>query len=779
MTSRYGPITREAVAEILRGLETIHAEAQQASPNWRNCRTSVLHRDLLNVLEALDSGASYPEPLLRCFASPDSVLASLFFGPMTEAVQVYAPDATAHASDGSRSLRVVLTARGASPESLASATATPRESTVTIATDCTEYHFVYATADKPRPERFLDVNIAELAADVAFVGSIWSSVFPAHRAILTRTVAVSVPRGERGVLFDRRGSLRGWVAALRPGMSPDERREIRALERLRATFGRGDGLELLSLDDLMRRFEGPDSQVETIAERRTGDLVVRSYRAPRSRVVTFDPSAPAPEPKRGDYVLSYQPSGSKKEYFREFVMCVKDWRPEEGELYRAALDILHVLAIRRSGLFRFGFAERVYTVLLPPGLLKMSDYGDQGIVLVPCIILYQAPRKSSFRRTFTISYLAIPVDLEPDGEDETSRPVISCIRGPGITGIEDLRALRRDLKAEVVPGRGSPTSTVHGPLAELLRLGNEALALPTLLQQIGEFISARVIARRTAGVSSVAAAMTLTGTVESTLSTLLLQVDWHVPSGATQPWENWLIEGRDRSFTDNVYKLMFYEDFVDPRSGYTSRRGIDFERILVGNSLRTDMNGMTFFDPTDELKLILYPLHREHYPNYSIVRWMAFSLYSESALCSLQGMIQRFYIDLHRQDDLRRVVETLSEMTESFAELYDLDIRRYLYRQEYERLRELLKVDRDYTFLLEKFGSVKEDASLREQRLFNKLLVAFTVATTSVAIVGTVAQILQWTAERFLTVALPTAVGLTVAGYVAFDRIRRFLSAGR
>jgi len=124
-------------------------------------------------------------------------------------------------------------------------------------------------------------------------------------------------------------------------------------------------------------------------------------------------------------------------------------------------------------------------------------------------------------------------------------------------------------------------------------------------------------------------------------------------------------------------------------------------------------------------------------------------------------------------------VETLGEMTESFAELYDLDIRRHLYRQEYERLRELLNVDRDYTFLLEKFGSVKEDASLREQRLFNKLLVAFTVATTSVAIIGTIAQILQWTPEYFLAVTIPTAVALTIAGYVTFDRIRRLLSRGR
>ncbi|WP_224372340.1 hypothetical protein [Hyalangium versicolor] len=746
------------------------------------------------------------DALVERIGSRDGVLATVFFGPVAQSARVAAADGAVHATDGVRQLRVVLASYPAgakamvppvtptAPNSRSSRRNTdrakakgspvaPTEATtsVTVATDCTRYHFSYLAPRKVAPEAFLDLDIDELAAEVALVGSVWSSVFPSHRSILTRTVAMSVPREERGILFDqRKGRLRGLWTALRPGLCPEARREIRALDRLRSVFGRGDGLQLLSIEDLRQRLALGGGSDTKLSERQTGDLVVRTYQPPYSKVVQFHPAAPLQGASRGDYVLSYQPRGSQTEFYREFVVSIDDWKPEEIELYRAAMDILHVLAIRRSGLFRLGFAERVYTVLMPPALLTDGSR-NHGIFFAPCVILYQVPQNSTFRRTFTISYIAIPVELDADNSGEKPVSPLSRIRGPRAATIDELRALRRDLRAHVVPDHRSGESPLRvlGPLAELLGTDGRRLTLPQMLQEVGEFIARRIIANGDSSDASTAAAMMLTATVESTLSAMLLQVEWSPPTGAAQPWEDWLITGKDRAFADNVYKLMFYEDFMSPRSGYTSRRGIDLARMLVGNTLRTDMNGMSFFDPTDELKLILYPLDREQYPNYSIVRWMAFSLYSESALCSLHGMIQLFYVDLHRQSDLRRVVETLGEMTESFAELYDLDIRRHLYRQEYEKLRELAKIDRDYAFLVEKFGSVKEDASLREQRLFNKLLVAFTVATTSISIIGTIAQVSQWTWGRILAVTIPVAVALTVVGYVTFDWVRRLLPRGR
>ena len=545
----------------------LHSEAQQATPDWDGCRERIAHPDMLGVLQKVTDGASFRGAFLECMGSPTGVLAAIFFGPMAAAVETDAPAATVHATDGLRRLYVTFAGPGTDIKTILppvkSAEGTLPTRTVAVATDWNRYHFTHLFDVKHTVEPFVDVDIDELAADVALVGSVWSSVFPAHRAIVTRTVAVSVPRQERGILFDRRkGALRGLRTSLRSGIGREARREIRALDRLESTFCRRDGLQLSSLEDLRERFEASDDPVETLSERRTGDLVVRTYRPPRSRVVRFHPTSPANEPNRGDYVISYQPGGSRAEFHREFVICKEDWEPGEDELYRATFNILHVLAIRRSGLFRLGFAERVYTVLLPPALLEMDGRGDQGIFLVPCVILYQVPGKSSFRSTFTVSYVAIPVELDPveAGEDPLSVP--SRVRGPRFTAIDELRALRRDLTAQVVPDNGSaqlPLVTTHGPLAELLGVEGDFLALPTLLQQIGEFVSGRVIARERQTAASIAAAMTFTATVESTLSTLLLQVDWRPPPGAAQPWEDWLLTGKHRPFTDNVYKLMCWQ----------------------------------------------------------------------------------------------------------------------------------------------------------------------------------------------------------------------------
>lgn len=841
---------------VLREIQLLVMAARDPSSKWTDYHTRVHCPDSVFILQRLASGESLTRAFVDCLGNPESELRTIFFGPVAADI-ICIDSGKAHATDGLHTLIVCLIhgADTGAAEAFSSQPA-PSDQIVVLKTDFTRFQFDYSTGDHATSETFSTLDVDEMTADVRLVGSVWESVFPTHRAIITRTLAISLSKLERGPLFEESSSRLGQSRLMQgDGARSEQHREKRALANLIAALclGASEGhnsgrpVRLLSLYDMNQRLmESGDEQIVG-TQRVVGDLVFRSYGVPFSKLVRFDPSAVAQMPSRGDYVLSYLPCNDGPEFHREFAMSLEEWQSQEQEVYRALCDILHALAIRRSGLFRIGFAHRVYTILLSPALCESQLHADRGLLLVPCLILYRVPGKSIFRSTFTISYIAVPVGLEPSVNGKDGAPSLARIIGPRIASIDELRALRIDLRSQVAPSQSGARGTefrVQGPLAELLSVVGDTMSIPSLLQRTNEWLLNKLLrsspqyhthaaprkvvsllelrdclrdfvkqslpnarARTTNAVSRVkvpplavilrsvaagiwgqwskgrspsssarASAIHLAATVESTLSTLLLQVNWKPPHQAAQPWENWLITGEDRAFSDNVYKLMFYEDYLQPRSGYTSRRGIDLRRMLVGNSLRTDMNGMTFFDPTDELKLILYPLHREKYPNYSIVRWMAFSLYSESALCSLQGMIQRFYVDLHGIDDLRRVVETLSEMTESFAELYDLDIRRYLYRREYARLRRLLNVDRDYAFLVDKLGSVKEDASLREQRLFNKLLFAFTIATTSVAIIGTVAQVRQWTTMRIVLISVPTALVLTIAGYAAFDRVRRLFA---
>jgi hypothetical protein len=118
-------------------------------------------------------------------------------------------------------------------------------------------------------------------------------------------------------------------------------------------------------------------------------------------------------------------------------------------------------------------------------------------------------------------------------------------------------------------------------------------------------------------------------------------------------------------------------------------------------------------------------------------------------------------------------------MIESFAELYDLDIRLYFYRAEYEKLRHLLRLDHDYELLLAKFDSVKDSASLNEQRLINKLVVGFTVATVTIGVVAALASADAWSGVRLIVVSAILSFGLTTLAYLLFDPLRETFSFRR
>lgn len=725
------------------------------------------------------------QQILAELNSKGTALQRMIFGSEERATGADPSANCAWASERSRQLILVAAPVGERSQAAAAVRAhySGAERAVVVETDFKQFRFTLVGSDRRLEEPFLELNAREAAADVAMVGSLWALVFPAHRAMLTRTIAFSVPRTPRCLLFDEPTRPAGrWTRLGKGRWNRTSMLEWEALARLKQALEGATGWQdesnrparLFSLEELRVQLGTVGKTADVLSRQQKGADVFTHYAPPYSPLIRFGEEEAGQAPTRGDFVISYRGVRPYEEFHRGFLLSLGEWLPGEAELYRAALDVLHVLAIRRSGLFRLGFAQRVFTVLLPPAMLDVEGREGEELFVIPCLVFYQVPGKSTFRRTFTLSYVVVPVKKAAEGE---------LPRLPRRMAIEDLRALCADLKSPLSQGPApARTPRVHagGPLAEMVGLDRGAVTVPRLVSTVAEFVVAKMLCpTRPAKCRGVASAMAFASGFESRLASMLLQVEWRSPTGSAQPWEEWLTSGVDRCFKDNVYKLMFYDDFLAPRSGYTSRRGVDLKTMLIGNALRTDMNGMTFLDPTEELKVILFPKERERYPNYSIVRWMGFSLYAESALSALQGMIQRFYVDLNQQGSLERVVRTLGEMLESFAELYDLDIRLYLYRQEYEKLRELLKVDRDFAFLSSKLASVKEDASLREQRLFNKLLVAFTVATTSIAVAGTVAQLESWPGRYFVGFAVPIGIGLTLAGYALFDRMRSVVSRDR
>jgi hypothetical protein len=769
-------------------------------PARRSEHSSKMHSEETKViLHSMYDGKTFVESLFDAMQVADSFLARIFFGAIVPHARTGAGGPSLAAQSGFHKLVVGFSLKADDfvnwQEDAPSVGGL--DVVVVLQTDFKRFLFRRISATRSLEKPFLELSQEEVVNEVAFVGSLWSAIFPQHRAIITRTMSFAVPKGRGSALFES-ATLRQQAWKLKFATSKEQafREEEAALARLKEVFGGSDskdtlstiGSHLMTLEDVRKRLAEKTTNVPIVlSESSEGKYILRRYSPSRPSTLDFGEPGSWRGPSRRDYVITYCHGSSPVEFHRDFFLSPTEWVAEELNLYQAVFDVQHTLAIRRSGLFKLGFGQRVYTVLLPPAVINKTASPTEGYFLIPCIILYRVPRYGTFRRTLTLTFISIPITLDSPAKLGSGSQAgrMGQVRE---ARMNEIRALRSDLRAPIahdgIPPTGPPVE-IGGPLAKLVGVPAGTSSIPELVHRVSSYVASCVVDERKQtltggptrnGESSEAETITFAASLESRIACTLLQVQWSAPLGETHAWEKWLRDGSDNCLRDNIFKLLFYEDFLSPDSGYASRRAVDLRAMLVGNTLGADMSGMTFFDPTDELKLIVYPRQREHYPDYSIIRWMAFSIYADSALSSLQGMIQRFYNDLDHQGDLGGVVETLDDMIQSFVELYDLDISLYFYRREYEKLRELLRVDRNYELLLSKFASVKDDASLREQRLFNKLLLGFTVSTVTVGILGILATMKNWPAKLLLATTIPAAIGLTLIAYLIFDPVRRFLN---
>jgi multisubunit Na+/H+ antiporter MnhB subunit len=63
---------------------------------------------------------------------------------------------------------------------------------------------------------------------------------------------------------------------------------------------------------------------------------------------------------------------------------------------------------------------------------------------------------------------------------------------------------------------------------------------------------------------------------------------------------------------------------------------------------------------------------------------------------------------------------------------------------------------------------------LREQRLINKLIVAFTIATVVITVISTIAQMNQIKMKSYIVASVISVGVLTPLGYMLFDPVKQF-----
>jgi hypothetical protein len=729
----------------------------------RTVATLAILEDLASIWQAMhgDNALSYAslrspigETTARLCASGLSLTEALSvicgttefaFGRMVFGQQVPEYDAraeTINATGSAGILRLSVTP----PLTAARRPVASRDTTVTLATDFRTFVIEREGAGQQQ----VPIGVftpQELCQQIDLSGSVWDFIYPEHFAIVSRTVSYTIPHDTAGALFG---------GARKPG-EPRLQVEQKARDRL-ACF-EGPGMRLVSLEGLCVN-EGPGSTHPKLTETyHEGHYTLRRYHPGRSAI--FDYGEPAGDLTRPDFVTTYNAGG--KEFHRDFVIMSDQGSKRDEELQQPTFDILHMLAIRRAKLFRTGLAERVYNILLPPIVLSDQTIRSDGYVLFACLNLYRT-EGGAFRRTVSLTFLVCPVARSGEEGYWGAR------RAP----LKELYELRDDLFTYHFRNDGRRRYATGGPLLPYIGLDDSA-TIPELIYAVGGTIVDRVVAggdiSGSAQQNEVADAL-FTANQESRIATLAIQVEWSSPQGFAQPWEAWLAGREDATFCTALYRTLFYADFLDPASGDASRHAVDLRQFNVGNTLGADMAGMSLYNPQTATKLVLYPRSSERYPNHSIVRWVAWHVYIDSALTALRALLYKFYPIVEARGDLHSIIGALDEMVQEFIDFYDLDIRDFFYRCEYEKLRGLMRLDVDYAQLLGKFSSSKEDESLREQRLVNKLLISLTLATVTATIVSTVSASDRWTTVSYVAAAVASSAIVVLLGYALFDPVR-------
>lgn len=699
------------------------------------------------------NGQTIEEAFFLVCADPSTQVGRILFGSITPSYDERAMELTAR--DCGHSLNVVLcaTMETTKPPPVRAA------ATIVLYTDFKSFTLRRVGDPGQVTKPFAVFNAREMCDDIAFTGSVWASVYPTHFAIVTRTISHTFAQGIAGALFSNKA---GVVSA--DDVLVEEQSAYSRLACLDSVC-----TQILSLDALRVEMESCYKPPRLLSQKKEGSYTLRRYSPQRCSL--FDFGEPAIGFDRADFVTTY--NVGPKEFHRDFFMSPRTWAPHERELQLAAFDILHMLAIRRTSLFRLGFASRAYNVLLPPVVLRNKGESPNSYVVFPCLHLYRIGKRGGFRRTISVTFIACPVLVlqDPDRQTEiNSRPA----------PLEELYQLKDDLLSQNVdPGESDSKRRymTSGPLQSYLRLPFEC-TIPELLRHISKSVLHEILARgnyndRT--IERVVNSALFVKDREARMATLLLQVEWALPDGFTQPWERWLALGDDKAFCKLLFRTIFFRDYHDPYFANSSYHAVPLSELNIGNTLGADMTGMTLYNPRESMKVILFPRALERYPNYSLVRWMAWHIYIDTALASLRALIEKFHSILDDRTDLPSIIETLNEMIREFVDFYDLDLTNHFYRKEYEKLRKFLYIDSDYLNLMSRFTSSKEDASLREQQLINKLIVALTLATVTVTVISTIAANDKWSALRYSTIGLGLSAIMICVGYILFDPIRRGL----
>ncbi|MEV1109148.1 hypothetical protein AB0I95_10890 [Micromonospora sp. NPDC049751] len=605
---------------------------------------------------------------------------------------------------------------------------------VLVTTDLVHYALAQVDDSGKPDEPFLVLTGEELSTLLDLSGGLWEIAYPRHWALLSSTLALDLP------------AAAPIVSVVPADHIAPMTREARALQALRGFSHLGTRLvDILHLHDRVTGVRAADAP-----SRRLDRSILHDLTPPRCELLDFTGSHE--RLSRPDAVSAYLDSEGET-YCREYYLRPTDRCPRNDQLDRLAYAMLYLLGIRRTKLFRSSFRDRLYNVLLPCGVLIDPATNQPAAALVIAVTLHRLQDSYQFRQTCTFTTMLVPVDVGSLHGLLTARQA----------SLHEIQRWRKALTSVTVDESRGPRFRLSGPLADYIRLDQADAHRIDRIIEIAVSRTMTGLAYQTddeeTGATHTAAHNALR---EASLTSVGLLTNW---ADGRNAWEEWCTGARDAALETVIFQTVFMEDFRSPRLAFASRKTVDLRSLSIGNMHGADMSGLTFFNPQDNCKYVLYPSAAEEFPNHSILRWLAWQVYMDVALTSMQAMLLRFHSQITAAADLRVVLRSVQEISREYSEVYDLELTDYFYRREFERLRALLKMDGDYEQMRKRLTAAQNESSLREQMLVNNLIVALTVSTISATILVAIGEAANWSPWTYVPWLL---IGLSVAGFVTF-----------
>lgn len=611
--------------------------------------------------------------------------------------------------------------------------------------------------------RYSEWPINDFISAMALQGSLWQIANPRHRVVFVRTFPFEISKQGKNNLVSPTPLLKAlWaiIGSHEQGKGTlDEFITSQTIDSLGKHLSEKSTCKSQVMS--LRKF------INTLCEikpggfiREQGDVRMELFNPALSPLLKFSDKNIEETPTRSDYSVEYRAKRLKRYYSHDLLIMPDQNHTSWKEILQAMANIANVLAIRRNGLFRSSLSKRIFTLSLPGVIVSLSSF-DCEFFMMPCLILYRKPSRTSFRTTMTLSWFVVPIEREqPDKQY------------PKFLPLKDLTKLNEVFSSESLLSNASiKITSMHGPLKTFFT--NTPSSLYDLMEAtFGLFLRKKLVDCPQSMKNRQFKTELAEILAQNQMSSVLVQVNWLRPQNEGMPWERFVRTGKDIAFRRALHRLIFFKDSRDDTNAHTTSKTTKFEDIQVSNSLGDDLGGMTFYEPDSETKYLIYPEEREKYPNYSILRWLGFAVYSDSGLSALRRLLSRLDSHVGSNLGLPGMLRNTEELVDDFAELYDFDIRRSIYRKEYQQLKRLSGIEADYQQLSLKVTNLTQAASLREQQSVNKILLFLTAVTLAVSVVTTVATISKWSLNQTLLVLIITVVLAVVFSMVGAGLVR-------